>query len=208
MNKSSLALEDHFTWDNYCSWPDSERWEIISGTAFNMSPAPLIRHQWIQHKLDRILGNFFLNKSCYVFPAPTDVKLSNEDVVQPDLLVVCDKRKIKSTHIEGAPNLIIEIISPSSATYDRVQKMQLYAKSGVEEVWLITPYPWLAEVYSLDGTNYRLIQSCTKNDTLKSEIFSELEVRLEQIFDFSIDKEEQIMLIKETHPPYGKKNNE
>ncbi len=208
MNESALALKNHFSWDNYRTWPDDQRWEIIGGEAFNMSPAPLVRHQWIQHNLDRILGNHFLNKKCDVFPAPTDVKLSEEDIVQPDLLIVCDKNKIKNTHIEGAPTLIVEIISPSSATYDRVHKMRLYAKSGVAEVWLITPFPWLAEVYVLDGNSYRLAQSCEKTDKLNSKIFPDLEVDLEQVFNFPIDKSEQITMIKETCPPYGKNKNE
>ena len=168
-----------------------------------MSQAPLIRHQWVQQKLSCLSGNYFADKKCNVFPAPTDVKLTEEDIVQPDLLVVCDKNKIKRTHIEGAPTLVIEILSPSSITYDRVHKMQLYAKSKVKEVWLITPYPWLAEVYVLDGNGYRLSNSYEKTDILKSKIFPDLKVKLEQIFDFHIDKEEQISIIKEGKPPYS-----
>ena len=203
MTEQALADDYHYTWDDYRTWPDDTRWEIIGGAAYAMSPAPLIRHQWIQQKLSYLLGSYFADKKCNVFPAPTDVKLTEEDIVQPDLLVVCDNNKIKRTHIEGAPTLVIEILSPSSVTYDRVHKMQLYAKSKVKEVWLITPYPWLAEVYALDGNGYRLSNSYEKTDILKSEIFSDLEIKLEKIFDFHIDKEEQISIVKEGKPPYG-----
>ncbi len=202
MTETALADNYHYTWDDYCTWPDDMRWEIIGGKAYAMSPSPLIRHQWVQQKLSCLLGNYFVDKKCNVFPAPTDVKLTENDIVQPDLLVVCDKNKIKRTHIEGAPTLVIEILSPSSVTYDRVHKMQLYARNKVKEVWLITPYPWLAEVYVLDGNGYRLSNSYEKTDILKSNIFPDMEIKLEQIFDFQIDKEEQISIIKEGKPPY------
>ncbi len=204
MSEAAVAWGHDFTWDDYRAWPDDKRWEIVGGEAFAMSPAPSLRHQQILHELDRQLGNHFAGKSCRVFPAPTDVKLSNQDVVQPDLLVVCDRNQMKRTHIEGAPTLVVEIQSPSTASFDRVRKMRLYARSGVKEVWLITPYPWLAELYALDGDSYRLAQSCEKSDTLKSRIFPDLEIDLERVFDFPIEPEERIEMVKEGHPPYGK----
>ncbi len=149
MQNRSLAVKENFTWDDYCSWPDDERWEIIDGESFAMSPAPILRHQMISIELSAQMQIQFRGKKCKVFVAPTDVKLSEYDVVQPDLLVVCDKNKMKRTHIEGAPTLIIEILSPSTSIHDRMHKMNLYAASGVKEVWLVTPYPALVEVYLL-----------------------------------------------------------
>ena len=204
MREAALALDNRFTWDHYRTWPGDERWEIVGGEAFAMSPAPSLRHQQILHELDRQLGNHFAGKRCRVFPAPTDVKLSNQDIVQPDLLVVCDQSKMKGSHIEGAPKLVVEIHSPSTAAFDRVHKMRLYARSGVQEVWLVTPYPWLAEVYALDGDSYRLAQSCEKSDILKSTVFPGLEIDLGRVFDFPITPEEHIDMVKEGHPPYGK----
>ncbi len=204
MSEAALKREDHFTWDNYREWPDDERWEIIGGEAFAMSPAPLVRHQRIQQELGRQLSNHFIDKECEVFPAPIDVKLSDEDIVQPDLLVVCDKNKIKRTHIEGAPTLVIEIISPSTAFYDRSCKLSLYAASGVEEVWLVTPYPHAVEVFVLDGESYRFASVYGKEHKLKSICFPELEIELEKIFNFPIEDSERIKMVKEGRPPYGK----
>lgn len=148
---------------------------------------------------------FFEGKKCEPFAAPTDVKLSDEDVVQPDLLVVCEPDKIKTTHIEGPPTLIVEILSPSTALFDRARKMRTYAKFAVKEVWLVTPYPGLAEVFVLDGESYRLCGAYTKEDTLTSPTFPELEIDLRKVFDFPIEPDERIEMVKEGRPPYGKK---
>jgi len=191
-----------YTWNDYRQWDDGQRWEIVGGEAYAMSPAPLLRHQRIQAELTRQFANHFDGKPCQMFPAPTDVKLSEEDVVQPDLLVVCDKTQLKETHVEGPPTLVVEILSPSTASFDRVRKMRLYAQHGVKEVWLITPYPWLAEVYALDGETYRLAQAYEKTDTLTSVIFPDLRIELEKIFDYEIPPHEQIQMVSEGRPPY------
>ena len=204
MSETALAMGDCFTWEDYRTWPDSERWEIIGGEVFAMSPAPSLRHQTISVELAAQFQAHFRGKPCKVFPAPTDVKLSEEDVVQPDLLVVCDENQMKGTHIEGAPTLVVEILSPSSEAWDRVHKMRLYAASGVKEVWLITPYPWLAEKYVLDGDSYRLAQSCEKSDTLESVVFPDLKIELERVFDFPIDPAERIERVRKGRPPNGK----
>lgn len=191
------------TWDDYRSWNDGKRWEIIDGEAFAMTPAPTTRHQQIQRELTFELVGFFREHPCDVFPAPTDVKLSDLHVVQPDIVVVCNPDQIKRTHIEGAPALVIEILSPSTETFDRVRKMRLYAHSGIREVWLITPYPWLAEVYALDGETYRLANSYERDDTLVSVVFPGLKVALSTIFNYPIDPSEHIEMVKEGCPPYG-----
>jgi Uma2 family endonuclease len=171
-----------------------------------MTPAPTTRHQRILHELDRQLGNHFAGKPCQGFPAPTDVRLSDEDVVQPDLVVVCQPEKVKATHIAGAPTLVVEILSPSTATFDRVRKLALYARSGVREVWLITPYPWLAEVLVLDGDGYRLACACEKGDILRSEAFPDLKIRTDDIFSYPIDPNEQVEMVREGRPPYAEES--
>lgn len=203
MGQVAYATGDPFTWEHYRAWPNSERWEIIGGEAFAMSPAPSTRHQAVLGDLHLELGQHFKGKPCNVYVAPTDVKVSNEDIVQPDLLVVCEKEKVKGTHIEGAPTLVVEILSPSTAAFDRIHKMPLYARAGVKEVWLITPYPWLAELYVLDGESYRLVQSHGKTDTLRSVVFPDLAIELEKVFDFEIPPAERIEMVKEGRPPYG-----
>src|SRR5690348_5789663 len=90
-----------FTWADYRSWPDDERWEIIDGEAYAMSPSPTSRHQHICLQLSTQMNLCFRSKKCRVFPSPMDVKLSDTNVVQPDVLVVCNPQQIKPTHIEG-----------------------------------------------------------------------------------------------------------
>ena len=168
-----------------------------------MTPAPSTRHQRIQWSLTVALDGYFRDHTCQAFAAPTDVKLSEEDVVQPDIIVVCDPDQVKRTHIEGAPTLVVEILSPSTAAFDRARKMQLYARCGVKEVWLVTPYPWLAEVYALAGDSYRLAAAYERTDTLVSVAFPDLSVTLAGIFDYPIDPGEEIQMVKEGRPPYG-----
>ncbi len=94
-----------FTWDDYLTWPDDERWEIIDGVTYNMTPAPSVRHQNITGKLYSQLEQKLRDKTCRPFIAPVDVILSEYDIVQPDVFVVCDKNKITEANIKGAPDL-------------------------------------------------------------------------------------------------------
>ncbi len=199
---AEAARAIHYTWDDYRQWDDDRRWEVLGGEAFAMSPAPSLRHQRILFELARQLGDHFEGQPCQVFPSPTDVKLSDADIVQPDLLVVGDPSQLKETHVEGPPALVVEILSPSTANFDRIRKMRLYARFGVKEVWLITPYPWLAEVFVLDGESYRLAGAFEKTDTLASTIFPSLCIELEKVFDYDIPPHEQVQMVKEGRPPY------
>jgi len=123
----AAQIDEHYTWKDYCSWSSEERWEIIDGRPIAMSPSPGYRHQRICLRLGAELDAFLRGKPCEVAIAPMDVKLSDEDIVQPDVLVVCDPRKITDTHIEGAPDVVIEVASPSTAVHDRLIKLRLYA---------------------------------------------------------------------------------
>lgn len=191
-----------FTWDDYRSWPDDERWELIDGAPVAMSPSPGFRHQDVCIAIGAELRSFLKGKRCRVLVSPMDVKLSEIDVVQPDVLVVCDPRKIKDTHIEGAPDLVVEIASPSTTAYDRTRKRELYARYGVREYWLVTPYPHLLEVLLLDGAGYRVHQVYRKPDTLTSPTLPGLEVPLVGVFDFPIPDAERIDEVHESTPPY------
>ena len=172
-----------YTWDDYRQLPEGERWEIIGGDLFNMSPSPTTRHQEISMELAFQLRAFFDGKPCKPFAAPTDLKLSDADVVQPDLMVVCNADQVKESHVEGPPALVVEILSPSTLGHDRKRKMGLYARAGVKEVWLVTPQPpGIAEVYLLDGPTYRLEGTYSAGETLRSPGFAELEIALEPVF--------------------------
>jgi len=196
-------MPERYTWDDYRSWPGGERWELIGGAAFAMSPSPGVWHQRVSLALGAELRAFLQARPCAVFIAPLDVRLSATDVVQPDVLVVCDPRQITETHIEGAPVLVVEVVSPSSLSHDRVAKLRLYAAYGVKEYWLVTPYPHLAEVLVLDGSSYRIHGSYRKADTLTSPALPGLRLALERVFDFAIPEGERVDEIGEGTPPYA-----
>ncbi len=186
MSGAALKLDERYTWADYCGWPDGERWEIIGGVAFDMSPAPVIRHQAVVGELYRQFDNTFINNKCRVFVAPTDVKLSEEDVVEPDVFVVCETERINRTHIEGAPTLVVEVLSPSTAKKDRTIKMDLYAASGVKEFWIVDPESSVVEVFALALGAYRLDGSYENDGSYvggaKSVVFPELSIDLKPVF--------------------------
>ncbi len=154
-----LKKTDHkFTYKDYCSWPEDERWELINGIAYDMSPAPSSKHQWIASVIHGELYIFLKNKRCKAYTAPFDVMLpvfpikdENEidSVVQPDISVICDPSKIIEKGCLGAPDVIIEILSPSTSKKDLNEKFQLYEKYGVLEYWIIDPGNKFIQVFHL-----------------------------------------------------------
>lgn len=202
MGEAARKTKDRFTWENYLSWPEDERWEIVEGEAFAMAP-PLTRHQRIQMDLSVALHPFFRKGPCQLFAAPTGVKLSEQDVVEPDILVVCDPRQIKPAHIEGPPKLVIEILSPSSTAHDRIRKSRLYARAGVQEYWIVTPHPAVVEVFSLDGGTYRLLHAFGKDDTLKSPAFPEVSIPLADVFTFPLEPGDEVPVAREPPAKFG-----
>jgi Uma2 family endonuclease len=131
--------EARYTWTDYQTWSDEERWEIIDGVPYAMTPAPSTKHQTVALRFASRLEQRLAGKPCRPFVAPTDVRLSETDVVQPDILVVCDPTKITATHIEGAPDLVLEILSPTTSAKDLRQKKALYERSGVREYVVVDP---------------------------------------------------------------------
>lgn len=139
--------EEHYTYRDYRRWPEDERWELIDGTAYLMG-APTTTHQGAQREIFGTLYNFLKGKECQLFAAPCDVffpriREQDEDdvdtVVQPDLLVVCDPEKVRERGIWGAPDLVVEILSPSTSRKDLHEKYGLYERSGVREYWVVEP---------------------------------------------------------------------
>lgn len=147
MGPLAINRHDKFTYKDYLGWEDGERWELIHGRPYNMTPAPSPRHQELSSELLRQFANYLLDKPCKVYGAPFDVRLPENDehdediqtVVQPDISVVCDSSKIDDRGCKGSPDLIIEILSPGTARKDMKEKYLLYEKSGVKEYWLVDP---------------------------------------------------------------------
>ncbi|MEW5789787.1 MAG: Uma2 family endonuclease [Pseudomonadota bacterium] len=146
--------DDRFTWQDYQAWPDEERWELIDGVAYAMSPAPSTRHQRVSGNLFVKFTQMTVGKPCKPFIAPTDVKLSDQDVVQPDILVVCDPTRITPTHIEGAPELVVEVLSPHTSTRDLREKKALYERAGVAEYLVVDPLENYAIRFLLTDDGY------------------------------------------------------
>ncbi len=163
-----------------------------------MTPAPRTAHQQVLGKFATAFDRFFDGKG-QPFIAPTDVVLSEHDVVQPDLFVVCDPGQIKETHVEGAPALVVEIASPATRNRDRVQKIRLYARAGVKEYWIVSPEDRAAELFLLNNGKYTLEQSLEAHETLASPSFPGLKIPLGKLFPPARPKLE----LAEENEPYG-----
>ena len=185
MRMGSIAkkMGNGFTYQDYVSWPEDERWEILAGEAHAMTPAPSIRHQRISRHLISLFDQFFKGRGCEPFEAPTDVVFDRQNVVQPDLLVVCDKSKITENNIQGAPDLIVEILSPSTALKDKREKRVLYEHFGVREYLLVYPTEELVERFILNEGRYGTADVFGWDEVFSSAIFPELHLDLWEVFD-------------------------
>ena len=155
MGNPAESPKERYTYRHYRTWPDSERWELIDGQAWAMSPAPRRRHQEVSGALFRKIGNFLEGKPCKVYEAPFDVLLpeSDEDddevatVVQPDIAVFCDRSKLTERGARGAPDLVVEILSPSTSRKDLREKFDRYQRAGVREYWVVDAEAWSIWAY-------------------------------------------------------------
>ncbi|HEU5140983.1 MAG TPA: Uma2 family endonuclease [Bacillales bacterium] len=180
-----------YTYTDYLEWPEGERVELIDGQPVYMSPAPSRKHQVVSRELIRKFGNYLDGNRCEVFDAPFDVRLfaearendEVENVVQPDLVVFCDPEKLDDKGGKGTPDLVIEILSTSTAKIDKLTKKSLYEKAGVKEYWVVDPVHELLEVYLLkDDGKYGEYQLYSKEDTVPVNIFPDLTIDLDKIF--------------------------
>ncbi|MHB8124079.1 MAG: Uma2 family endonuclease [Desulfitobacteriaceae bacterium] len=180
-----------YTYADYLIWPEDERWEIIDGIPYlKAAPAPV--HQEILMELSRQIANYLENKPCKVYPAPFCVRLpqgseKNEkevkNIVEPDISIVCDKSKIDNKGCNGAPDLIIEIISPSSTKKDRVVKFNMYEEAGVKEYWIVEPEQKLVSVFLLQNSErYSRPDMYTDENSVKVSLFPDLIIDLSAVF--------------------------
>jgi len=184
----ALKKQRRFTYQDYLRWPDDERWELIDGQAYSMSPAPKTRHQRILWRLTEVfVNNKDALKSCIPFYAPTDVVLDEFNVVQPDLFVVCSKKKITEDNIQGAPDLVIEITSPATELKDRREKKALYERFGVKEYIIVFPDREYLERYVLKNKKYGPPEIYNWDETLKLRTFR-MELRLYEVFEKELSK--------------------
>lgn len=154
--------EPRYTYADYCRWNDDQRWELIDGVAYLMAPAPTPVHQIIAFEIAHQIRNALQDKPCTVLVSPIDVRLPKpgqaddqvDTVVQPDVLVVCDPAKIDPRGVKGAPDWLVEVLSPSTASHDQIRKRQVYEHAGVLEYWLVHPVDRVLTIYRLDQGRY------------------------------------------------------
>ena len=187
----ALALrkeEPRYTYADYLTWDDDERWQIIEGVPYLMSPAPTWGHQGINMEISRQIATFLKGKPCKVFVAPFDVRLfpkadnSDDTIVQPDIVVVCDHSKLEKTGCTGAPDMVIEVLSPSTALLDKHKKLQLYRKAGVREYWIVDLDTKTVSVHILKEGEY-VISTYGETDTAPVHVLDGLSIDLPEVFE-------------------------
>ncbi len=189
-----------YLWSDVQNFDSEQRWELIDGYPFAMS-SPLTAHQLISMQLTAALLPLLQKGPCRLLAAPMNLKLSERDLVQPDLLVVCDPAQLRRTHIEGPPRLVVEILSDSSLRHDRVRKMNLYARTGVQEYWILTPHLPMVEVFSNQGGHFVVAGSYTESDLLRSPAFPEWSLKLASVFE-NLPPQPAIEEVREATPEY------
>ena len=180
----SVKPKTGLTYEDYARTPDDERWELLDGELV-MVPSPNMPHQATQAKLGSRLNNFVEQGGLgHVFFAPTDVVLSDTNVVQPDVLFVSREREHIITHanIQGAPDLTVEIRSPSTAERDLTVKCRLYAEHGVKEYWLVDPDEMTVTVLLLGERGYEEAGSYRRGQSFDSTAVEGFNVSLDEVF--------------------------
>jgi len=191
IHMSSLNHDNHdMSYMDIKKKPESERWELIDGVPL-LQAAPSWQHQFISRELTIALSNYLNGSPCQVFAAPFDVLLSDSDeqddevktVVQPDLTVVCDSSKLRNSGYRGNPRLVIEIISPSTARADRLDKMNRYARAGVPDYWIVQPDERTFSQYHLNETGMmELIAVVQEHELFSDSLFPGFIIPLTKIF--------------------------
>ena len=193
MKLKDLDLDKTYTYADYLRWTFEEAVELIRGKVFKMSPAPNTYHQDISTKLLLKIGYYFGEKGCKVFHAPFDVRLplppgqikdeEIQNVVQPDISVICDRSKIDIRGCLGAPDWIIEIASPSTSKKDMKDKFEVYEFSGVKEYWIVFPQEQSVLIYTLNERGkYIGLPPLVKEDKVSPVLFPNLVIDLGEIF--------------------------
>ena len=184
------APKDRYTFADCLTWSENERIEIINGEAVMMAPPTRI-HQEILMELSRQLANFLEGKKCKVYPAPFAVRLfeksgdTPEDVdtmVEPDISVVCDHDKLDKHGCKGAPDLVVEVLSPSTQRHDRLVKLDLYQRAGVREYWIVDPDSSTVQVFMLKNGYLHPYEVYSEKDIAKVNVLDGCFIELSKVF--------------------------
>lgn len=185
------AEKPRYTFADVLTWDEDERVEIIDGEAIMMAPAPARVHQEISGELFRQLANYLWGKKCKVYAAPFDVRLFEEDgnrpedvdtVVEPDITIVCDPSKLDERGCKGAPDMVVEILSPATQRHDRFIKFSLYQKAGVREYWIVDPGSKIVQSFILEDGHYSVKEFGTAGDKIKVYVLEDCVIDLSELF--------------------------
>ena len=194
METINLDLNKRYTFADYLTWLDDKRRELYNGFIQMMTPAPSLKHQSVS---GQIFGQFWVQlrkHSCNVYHAPIDVRFPSKsdetsdeliyNVVQPDIVIICDKSKLDGKGCIGAPDLIVEILSLTSTKRDVEEKFKLYEENGVREYWIIHPNDETATIFLLENGKYKLQGIFAKETKVKPTIFDgKITIDLEEVFE-------------------------
>ena len=174
-----------YTYADYLTWDQGERWELIGGVAYLMT-SPLQEHQAALAQLSAEFVMYLREKPCQAYIAPMDLTFeaesSTKEVVQPDLFVMCGEYR-RDKRIVGVPRLAVEILSPSSASHDFVRKMRLYQRVGVLEYWIVDPAARVVHVYKREGDRLEWHSEHQRGDTLSPSMFPDLSIAVSVMFE-------------------------
>lgn len=187
---NQLDPNGYYTYQDYLTWRFKERVELLLGRIFKMSPGSSMRHQQISMNMSGALYNRFKDSGCQTFAAPFDVRLpvsktedKTDTVVQPDLCVVCDADKLDQQGCNGAPDLVIEILSPGNTPKEMKDKFELYEASKVLEYWIVDPERENVLVYTLNEKNkYIGSKPFVSEEQVVSRVFPDLELAVDVVF--------------------------
>ena len=191
-NINQLDVNGTYTYADYLLWRFKEQVELLRGKLFKMSPAPREIHQRVSMRLSGELYAFFKERTCRLYSAPFDVRLPMKGkgtadnqiytIVQPDLCVVCDLEKIDGRGCIGAPDLVVEILSPSNSRKDLKDKYEIYQEAGVPEYWIVDADDKAIYRYVLEGDIYIGLPPVSEGDVFRSKKFPEMEIDTKIVF--------------------------
>ena len=185
VKEAAVDYDKLYTYSDYLKWDDDKRRELIDGVPYLMS-APGTAHQKIIGNSHGLFWNFLRGKPCEVYIAPFDVRLNadtlDDTVVQPDIMIVCDQSKLDNAGIIGAPDMVIEILSPSTSKYDKTTKFNKYQESGIREYWIIDPEAKTLEVNTLNDRSY-ITSPYTAEDIVPVNVLDGCNISMAEVFE-------------------------
>lgn len=186
-----LQEQPRYSFADYLSWGEDERIEIIGGEAIVAQAAPSPIHQEIVMQITRQIANYLDGKRCKVYPAPFAVRVeddadtpenASQTVVEPDISIVCDISKIDDKGCKGAPDMIVEVLSPSTTRRDMVTKFNLYQRAGVKEYWIVSPDGKTVLVFTLKNGSFQSTEAYTSKDIAKVHVLDNCTIDLAKVF--------------------------